>query len=94
MQLSSEFVSHFRFYSCEESNREILYWSQYREDKTEKENSHTMADLKFIVSEVNKLIKTDYNMISFDALPIANLVQILVDVLANFGALIKVKIIN
>lgn len=52
-----------------------------------------MADLKFIVSEVNKLIKTDYNMISFDALPIANLVQILVDVLADFGALTKVKII-
>lgn len=53
-----------------------------------------MADLKFIVTEVNKLMKTDYNMISFDALPIANLVQILVDVLADFGALTKVKIIN
>lgn len=53
-----------------------------------------MADLKFIVSEVNKLIKTDYNMISFDALPIANLVQILVDVLADFGALQKVKFFN
>ncbi|XP_031617272.1 intraflagellar transport protein 81 homolog isoform X2 [Contarinia nasturtii] len=48
-----------------------------------------MTDLKFIVSEVNKLINTDYNMISFDALPIANLVQILVDVLHDFGALSK-----
>lgn len=50
-----------------------------------------MADLKFIVSEVNKLINTDYNMISFDALPIANLVQILVDTLHDFGALSKVN---
>lgn len=50
-----------------------------------------MADLKFIVAEVNKLISTDYNMISFDALPIANLVQILVDVLHDFGALSKVN---
>lgn len=50
-----------------------------------------MADLKFIVSEVNKLISSDYNMISFDALPIANLVQILVDVLHDFGALSKVN---
>lgn len=60
----------------------------------EKEHTLTMADLKFIVTEVNKLLKTDYNMISFDALPIANLVQILVDVLADFGALTKVKITN
>lgn len=51
-----------------------------------------MADLKFIVAETNKLIKTDFNMISFDALPIANLVQILVDVLHDFGALSKVII--
>lgn len=50
-----------------------------------------MTDLKFIVAEVNKLINTDYNMISFDALPIANLVQILVDVLHDFGALSKVN---
>lgn len=53
--------------------------------------SRTMADLKFIVTEINKLLKTDYNLISFDSLPIANLVQILVDVLADFGALTKVK---
>lgn len=51
-----------------------------------------MADLKFIVAETNKLINTDFNMISFDALPIANLVQILVDVLHDFGALSKVII--
>lgn len=51
-----------------------------------------MADLKFIVNEINKLIKTDYNLISLDSLPIANLVQILVDILHDFGALTKVKI--
>lgn len=51
-----------------------------------------MADLKFIVAEINKLINTDYNMISFDALPIANLMQTLVDVLCDFGALTKVII--
>lgn len=49
-----------------------------------------MADLKFIVTELNKLINADYNLISFDALPIANLVQILLDVLHDFGALLKV----
>lgn len=49
-----------------------------------------MADLKFIVAEINQLINTDYNLISFDALPIANLVQILIDVLHDFGALLKV----
>lgn len=52
-----------------------------------------MADLKFIVIEINKLLKTDYNLISFDSLPIANLVQILVDVLHDFGALTKVMIV-
>lgn len=50
-----------------------------------------MADLKFIVTELNQLINTDYNLISFDALPIANLMQILVDVLHDFGALTKVN---
>lgn len=51
-----------------------------------------MADLKFIVTEINKLMKTDYNLISFDSLPIANLVQILVDVLHEFGALTQVMV--
>lgn len=50
-----------------------------------------MADLKFIVTELNQLINTDYNLISFDALPIASLMQILVDVLHDFGALTKVS---
>lgn len=53
-----------------------------------------MADLKFIVTELNKLINTDYNLISFDALPIANLMQIMVDVLHNFGALVKVCVLG
>lgn len=52
-----------------------------------------MTDLKFIVTELNKLLKTDYNLISFDSLPIANLVQLLVDVLHDFGATTKVNYI-
>lgn len=49
-----------------------------------------MTDLKFIVTELNKLLKTDYNLISFDSLAIANLVQLLVDALHEFGATTKV----
>ncbi len=43
-------------------------------------------DLKFIVAEINKILKTDYNLISFDSLSIENLLQILLDVLEKFGA--------
>lgn len=49
-----------------------------------------MTNLKFIVSEINKLMKTDYNLISLDSMPIASLVQILVDVLTELGASTKV----
>lgn len=48
-------------------------------------------DLKFIVAEINKILKTDYNLISFDSLSIENLLQILLDVLEKFGAATKVK---
>lgn len=47
-------------------------------------------DLKFIVAEINKILKTDYNLISFDSLSIENLLQILLDVLEKFGAATKV----
>lgn len=49
-----------------------------------------MTNLKFIVTEINKFMKTDYNLISLDSMPIANLVQILVDILTELGALTKV----
>lgn len=50
-----------------------------------------MANLKFIVTEINKFMGSDYNLISLDSMPIANLVQILVDVLNQLGALTKVR---
>lgn len=49
-------------------------------------------NLKFIVAEVNKLMKTDYNLISFDSLSVENLLQLLLDVLHKFGASTKVKL--
>lgn len=51
-----------------------------------------MSDLKFIVTELNRQLKTEYNLISFDSLPIVNLVQLLVDLLHTFDALTKVTI--
>lgn len=47
-------------------------------------------NLKFIVAEVNKLMKSDYNLISFDSLSVENLLQLLMDVLHKFGASTKV----
>ncbi|KAG4079952.1 hypothetical protein HA402_006264 [Bradysia odoriphaga] len=46
-------------------------------------------DLKFIVAEINKILKADYNLISFDSLSIENLLQLLLDVLEKFGAAAK-----
>lgn len=48
-------------------------------------------NLKFIVQEVNSLLGTDYNLISFDSLTPDVLLQVLVDVFAQFGATEKVK---
>lgn len=46
-----------------------------------------MADnLKFIVAELNKRLRTDYNLISFDALAAEQLLQVLLDVLLAAGA--------
>lgn len=50
-------------------------------------------DLKFIVAETNKLLKTEYNLISFDSLSVESLLQVLIDVLCKFGATTKVSII-
>lgn len=49
-------------------------------------------DLKFIVAEINKILNTDFNLISFDSLSIENLLQTLLDVLEKFGAATKVSI--
>lgn len=49
-------------------------------------------DLKFIVAEINKILKADYNLISFDSLSVENLLQLLLDVLEKFNAAAKVKL--
>lgn len=51
-------------------------------------------DLKFIVAEINKLLKTEYNLISFDSLSVENLLQILLDVLEKFGAANRVNYLH
>lgn len=48
-------------------------------------------NLKMIVQEVNALLGTDYNLISFDSLSSGLLLQCLVDVLAHFDACEKVN---
>ena len=47
-------------------------------------------DLKLIVNNINVLLKTDYNLISFDSMTNDNLLQMLVEVLSHFNALTKV----
>lgn len=49
-------------------------------------------NVRFIVAEVNKLLNTDYNMISFDSLPKNNLIQVCADCLTKLDALPKVFI--
>lgn len=49
-------------------------------------------DLKFIVAEINKILQTDFNLISFDSLSVENLLQVLLDVLEKFGAAAKVRL--
>lgn len=48
-------------------------------------------NIKFIVQEVNGLLGTDYNLISFDSLSPEALLQVLVDVCSNIGAIEKVS---
>ncbi|XP_053682142.1 intraflagellar transport protein 81 homolog [Sabethes cyaneus] len=49
-------------------------------------------DLKLIVVEVNKLLETDYNLITFDSLPAESLLQVLVDVFHAFGVIDKLDV--
>lgn len=49
-------------------------------------------NLKFIVAEINKAMKADYNLISFDSLSVESLLQLLLDVLHKFDASVKVDI--
>uniref|UniRef100_A0A182ITU1 IFT81 calponin homology domain-containing protein n=1 Tax=Anopheles atroparvus TaxID=41427 RepID=A0A182ITU1_ANOAO len=49
-------------------------------------------DLKLIVIELNKLLETDYNLITFDSLSPESLLQVLVDVCHAFGAIEKLDV--
>ncbi|XP_055523843.1 intraflagellar transport protein 81 homolog [Wyeomyia smithii] len=49
-------------------------------------------DLKLIVVEVNKLLETDYNLITFDSLAAESLLQVLVDVFHAFGVIDKLDV--
>ncbi|XP_058460372.1 intraflagellar transport protein 81 homolog [Malaya genurostris] len=49
-------------------------------------------DLKLIVIEVNKLLETDYNLITFDSLVPESLLQVLIDVFYAFGAISKLDV--
>uniref|UniRef100_A0A182QHG2 IFT81 calponin homology domain-containing protein n=1 Tax=Anopheles farauti TaxID=69004 RepID=A0A182QHG2_9DIPT len=49
-------------------------------------------DLKLIVIELNKLLETDYNLITFDSLSPESLLQVLVDVFHAFGAIEKIDV--
>lgn len=46
--------------------------------------------LRYMVNEVNKLLGTDYNMISFDSLSKNSLIQVFADCLTKLEALPKV----
>lgn len=46
--------------------------------------------MKSIVHEVNNILKTDYNLISFDSLSPESTLQIVVDVFAKFDIQNKV----
>lgn len=47
-------------------------------------------NVKFLVAEINRSLKKDYNLITFDALSVENLLQVFVDVLQSVGASVKV----
>lgn len=51
-------------------------------------------NLKFIVQEVNKVLKTDYNLISFDSMTVESILQVLVDVFVQFEVQSKVEFKN
>lgn len=49
-------------------------------------------DLKLIVLEVNKLLETEYNLITFDSLSPESLLQVMVDVFHAFHAIDKLDV--
>lgn len=49
-------------------------------------------NLKVLVKEINKALKTEYNLISFDSLSVENQLQLLVDFLHHFNVNPKVRI--
>lgn len=51
-----------------------------------------MERLQFIVRETNKLLGTNYNLLSFDGLGSTKLLQLVCDVLQALGANTKVRI--
>lgn len=48
-------------------------------------------NVKFLVAEINRTLKKDYNLITFDALSVEMLLQVFVDLLQSVGASGKVK---
>lgn len=48
-------------------------------------------NVKFLVAEINRMLKRDYNLITFDALSVESLLQVFVDVLQGVGASVKVN---
>lgn len=49
-------------------------------------NTNMTDNVKFLVGEINRTLKRDYNLITFDALSVENLLQVFVDVLQSVGA--------
>lgn len=49
-------------------------------------------ELKSLVDNVNKMLDTNYNLMSFDSLSNTNLLQVLGDVLVKLGVMEKVGV--
>lgn len=49
-------------------------------------------ELKIVVDNVNKMLDTNYNLMSFDSLPNTNLLQVLGDVLVKLDVIDKVTL--
>lgn len=52
-----------------------------------------MEEAKFVVEELNKIFKTDYNMLSLDSKTRAEVLQLICDVLNYLDAMDKVRIV-
>uniref|UniRef100_A0A8W7Q3E4 IFT81 calponin homology domain-containing protein n=1 Tax=Anopheles coluzzii TaxID=1518534 RepID=A0A8W7Q3E4_ANOCL len=73
-----------------------VYCVMFEEDDTQRRHKKAVPemteDLKLTVVELNKLLETDYNLITFDSLSPESLLQVLVDVFHAFGALDKLDV--